>query len=352
MKRSKGFTLIELLVVVAIIALLISILLPSLSKARELAKRSVCGASLKGNGNAIAIYANQYRGSFPLSTKSRFRPSTKPALLPDKYNESNTISSISMFDSTRAPNLSSFHRWQRVVVKASTPATTLDIVFANKDASLASPSRDIFLLVKQSIAQPGQFVCPSTGHTEDPLWADKGGPNHPGDPAVMGAGGTTAVPAAQLWDFLEPDNLDYGYMFAHDQDGELANEGIDPQHPVMADSNPYVREALNGGVMQVAGYGGSKAVNNERTGDNSPNHLTEGQNVLYGDFHVSFFDRPTVGVGGDNIYTFGFSRANGTDPKRDFGYALRADASTIGQGDVPGNYELDIVSKTDAVLMP
>jgi prepilin-type N-terminal cleavage/methylation domain-containing protein len=57
-KRVFGFTLIELLVVVAIIALLISILLPSLSRARELSKRLVCGSNESGMGKACKIYAS------------------------------------------------------------------------------------------------------------------------------------------------------------------------------------------------------------------------------------------------------------------------------------------------------
>lgn len=54
----RGFTLIELLVVVAIIALLISILLPALNKAREEGKKAKCLAHLKGIGQAAYSYAN------------------------------------------------------------------------------------------------------------------------------------------------------------------------------------------------------------------------------------------------------------------------------------------------------
>jgi len=64
MKR-RAFTLIELLVVVAIIAVLIAILIPTLGKAREMTQRSTCAANMKGQGEAFAIYATQFSDKLP-----------------------------------------------------------------------------------------------------------------------------------------------------------------------------------------------------------------------------------------------------------------------------------------------
>ena len=65
MRRKKGFTLVELLVVIGIIALLVSILMPALGRARELAKRIQCASQLNGIGKAIALYQNEYRDANP-----------------------------------------------------------------------------------------------------------------------------------------------------------------------------------------------------------------------------------------------------------------------------------------------
>ena len=63
--RKKGFTLVELLVVISIIALLLAIIIPSMNKARETAKRVICSNQEKEIARAISMYADAYNGWLP-----------------------------------------------------------------------------------------------------------------------------------------------------------------------------------------------------------------------------------------------------------------------------------------------
>ena len=76
--KFRGFSLVELLVAVGIIALLIGILLPSLSKARRAARSVACKAKLEQIGVAFQMYLNDHHFKYPLA------PSL-PSVNPNNY---------------------------------------------------------------------------------------------------------------------------------------------------------------------------------------------------------------------------------------------------------------------------
>lgn len=83
----RGFTLIELLVVIAIIAILASMLLPALSRAKESAFRIRCANNLHQLDLALQLYADDHSGSYPARTNAYRWPTS----LQDGYKDLNIL---------------------------------------------------------------------------------------------------------------------------------------------------------------------------------------------------------------------------------------------------------------------
>lgn len=205
-KKKRAFTLIELLVVVAIIALLISILLPSLSRARELSKRTVCAANLRGIGQAMYIYAQDEPGVFPCIAQ------TYTATLNQSY----------MF---------------RPQDRTTRPLTT----------GVPSVTVDLWALVRQNNTTPKQFICPSTTDVQDP-----------------------AQDSLAYYDFLNETHLSYAYQYQHDPNRDVIGTSSEPTFPIMADANPYVKGKVTTpfAIDRTTAFRGNSNNHTNREGEN------------------------------------------------------------------------------------
>jgi prepilin-type N-terminal cleavage/methylation domain-containing protein len=253
---SGGFTLVELLVVIGIIALLVAILLPVMSKVRENANRVKCAANLKEIGAAMLTYAGENKGAYPRVT---WNPNFDP-----QYGGKATRSPSGAFPQIRDPFI---------------PGATTKIV---NDVSAS-----VFILVRQGKVVAANFVCPSTDATPDDF------AGLPTDERSNFSNNSVDTP---LYRHLS-------YSFANPFGGpafdfQLKVGKLKPDFALGADLNPGCCGDPNG----PSGTANDDAGNSGRPG-NSNNHREDGQNVLYADYHVEFKITADSGVSNDNIYT-------------------------------------------------
>jgi prepilin-type N-terminal cleavage/methylation domain-containing protein/prepilin-type processing-associated H-X9-DG protein len=98
-RRRFGFTLVELLVVIGIIALLISILLPALNKAREQANALKCLSNLRQMGIATMEFAQDHHGYMPTCSDDAYAKYADPLRYKFLYRNSGASGGGSVFDS-------------------------------------------------------------------------------------------------------------------------------------------------------------------------------------------------------------------------------------------------------------
>lgn len=287
MKR-RAFTLIELLVVVAIIALLIAILLPSLGKARELSNRSACGANCRGIMQSFNVYAADNGDQYPTVIGAQTAG----------HYDNTSNGAPNLTESTAAGNY-------------TTADNCISAMYTNGGtSSQTNQAGDVmacaWLLVLKNYTSPKQYLCKS-----DPVGS------------ATSANLTSTNGNAFYQNFNSTSNgqqdFTYSYSFAYPwttagtisatspaSPGGWWRNTTDSSLPIMSDMAPLNGSGTNPTCQTPGGANGavpSPGGSAQPKAWNSPNHQREGQNVGFADGHAEFVRRADIGQNNDDIYT-------------------------------------------------
>ncbi len=278
MRKRQSFTLIELLVVIAIIALLIAILLPSLAKAREAAKRSVCASNVKEIYTSMYQYGNENDAFFPMVPYGATGDTASKDLVGEDVSTNNYNS-----DAEDDP----FQLFKNGGADATDPRST---------------SQNLWLLCREDYTQPEIFLCPSSeqaGQKANLIDGNTAGATAFVDFPWQNSNATISYSFLQPWTMSKSSTISAGFSRGHSS-ADMWNAEVDPRIVIAADANngsDPTYFTTSGGGSGVPSY------NDMKDNVNSTNHNKEGQNVMFGDGHVSFEKGAYVGVDKDNIYT-------------------------------------------------
>lgn len=246
----RGGALVHVLVAIGVAALIVTIALQAITRARMTSGRVPCAANLKTIGQAMLLYAQENKGQYP---RTLYVPGAPPTF---HWDDADRRVAINPF--TQAP-------WSG---------------YAN-DAVMA-----MFLLVRTQDISTGVFICPQAdGAKRDKFFS-----------------------AANKASFSGPVNLSYSFANAYpdtaaawspnNESGLRWDTSLSHEYALAADQNPGIGNGYD--VTEPADYQAPASLMKRA---NSRNNSGAGQNVLYGDGHVNFESNPFCGTKRDNIYT-------------------------------------------------
>jgi prepilin-type processing-associated H-X9-DG protein len=164
--------------------------------------------------------------------------------------------------------------------------STSETAFTNQGSTAVSVTRSFWMMVRSGDITVKQYICPSSGDTEDP---------------------TEDIDL--YYDFSYYGNISYGYQVPFGPRDTQPREGLDNRQVLAADKGPfYLSGSGNPSWKQSSGQDLTiESSPNEWKPYNSANHggasNGEGQNCLFADGHASFLRTPCGGIDSDNVYT-------------------------------------------------
>jgi hypothetical protein len=258
--------------VIAIIALLMGLLMPALSRVRQIAYRMSCGSNLSGIGKAMLVYAQDNDSDFP---RSGGRPIVQ-------WSTQGNISN-----------------WK---------ADTALHAYQGNNCTIGSC---FYLLVKYTDTPVKQFICNGDIGTTEFKMSD----GYTWDSTIIKTN-------ADAWDFGTQPGIhnSYSYHMPFSWASSCAagttsfplSSTSNPADAVCADRSPYLDTTNASAYVDGAAASdtppswdtssGSGTLRDTSNTMNSYPHQREGQNVLFCDMHESFELHPNCGLSQDNIY--------------------------------------------------